>query len=467
MHNIYKTIQSSTIPSKMANSTSDINLESLSQWTEEFKTDLKTQFGGSVLQHANADDVLINRDQEIANKNFFNHKIEIEGLPVMDQKASGRCWLFASTNMLRVGAMKKYNLKEVQLSPSFLFFHDKLERANYFLQMIIDTYKEPAESRLVQWFLLDPAQDGGQFTMMTQIVDKYGIVPDQIYPDSYNTTNTRVMNRMLNFKLREFAMTLREALAAGKDVSIQRKEMQRQVYRLLTMFLGNPPKPTEEFTWEFYDKDGKYQSIKTTPLKYAADILEFNTPDYVSLLNDPRNDYNKLVKVDRLGNVANGDAVVYLNLEAEKLAQAVVHRIKSNKPVFFGCDTPKFMDKKRGIIDVDLWDFQLLGYDVDSMSKKERVVYGHSLMTHAMLITAVHVDDAGKPVRYRVENSWGSKSGQDGYYVMSQKFFEEYVYQVVVEKNELAALDVDAKVLDSTDYIVLPPYDPMGALAHL
>lgn len=451
----------------MANTTSGISIESLSEWTDEFKNDLKTQFGGSVLQHANVDEVLVNRKQEIANKNCFNHKIEIEGLPVMDQKASGRCWLFAATNLLRVGAMKKYNLKEIKLSPSYLFFHDKLERANYFLEMIIDTHKEPVESRLVQWFLQDPAQDGGQFTMMTQIVDKYGIVPDQIYPDSFNTTNSRIMNRLLNFKLREFALTLRESLSAGNDITLQRREMQKEIYRLLTMFLGNPPKPNEEFTWEFYDKDGKYQSIKTTPLKYATDILEFNTPDYVSLLNDPRNEYNRLIKVDRLGNVANGEPVVYLNLEAEKLAKAVVNRIKNNKPVFFGSDTPKFMDKKRGIMDVDLWDFQFLGYDVNSMSKKDRVIYGHSLMTHAMLITAVHVDEKGNPVRYRVENSWGTKSGQDGYYVMSQKYFEEYVYQVVVEKEELAAIDVDAKILEDKDQIVLPPYDPMGALAHL
>lgn len=451
----------------MANTTSGISIESLSEWTDEFKNDLKTQFGGSILQHANVDEVLVNRKQEIANKNCFNHKIEIEGLPVMDQKASGRCWLFAATNLLRVGAMKKYNLKEIKLSPSYLFFHDKLERANYFLEMIIDTYKEPVESRLVQWFLQDPAQDGGQFTMMTQIVDKYGIVPDQIYPDSFNTTNSRIMNRLLNFKLREFALTLRESLSAGNDITLQRREMQKEIYRLLTMFLGNPPKPNEEFTWEFYDKDGKYQSIKTTPLKYATDILEFNTPDYVSLLNDPRNEYNRLIKVDRLGNVANGEPVVYLNLEAEKLAKAVVNRIKNNKPVFFGSDTPKFMDKKRGIMDVDLWDFQFLGYDVNSMSKKDRVIYGHSLMTHAMLITAVHVDEKGNPVRYRVENSWGTKSGQDGYYVMSQKYFEEYVYQVVVEKEELAAIDVDAKILEDKDQIVLPPYDPMGALAHL
>ena len=450
---------------KMASKATSIEFESLTKWTNDFKSDIKTQIGGSVLQHSNIEDVLINREREIKDINVFNNKIEIEGLPVMDQKASGRCWLFAATNLLRVYAMKKYNLKEFKLSPSYLFFYDKLERANYFLEQIIDTHKEPIDSRLIQWFLTAPVEDGGQFTMMTQIADKYGIVPDQIYPDSFNTTTSRIMNKMVNFKLREYAMTLRNALSKGEDITEMKLDMQKEIYRLLTMFLGNPPKPNEEFTWEFYDKDGKYQSIKSTPKTFSNDVLEFKTPEYISLLNDPRNDYNKMIKVDRLGNIFNGEPVKYLNLEGEKLAQAVINRIKNNKPVFFGSDTPKFMDKNRGIMDTELWDFQLLGYDINTMSKKDRVLYGHSLMTHAMLITGVHLDDNGKPIRYRVENSWGTKSGKDGYYIMTEKYFQEYVYQVVVEKDELAALDVDVNILDSKDEIVLPPYDPMGALA--
>lgn len=446
--------------------TSPIDIDALTEWTADFKTDIKTQLGGSVLQHANIDTVLINREREIAGKHVFNNKIEIEGAPVMDQKASGRCWLFAATNLLRIGAMKTYNLKEIELSPSYLFFYDKLERANYFLDQIIDTYKEPVDSRLIQWFLKNPVEDGGQFTMMAQIAEKYGIVPDQIYPDSFNTTNSRIMNRIINFKLREFAMTLRNLLSEGKDVNEPKKEMQKEIYRLLTMFLGNAPKPDEEFTWEFYDKDGKYNSLTTTPVKFSSDILNFNTPEYISLLNDPRNEYNKMIKVDRLGNVSNGEPVTYLNVDIDKLSQAIVNRIKNNKPVFFGSDTPKFMDKQRGIMDTELWDFQLLGYDTNTMSKKDRVVYGDSLMTHAMLITGVHVDDnTSKPIRYRVENSWGTKSGTNGYYVMTQKYLEEYVYQVVVEKDELADLDIDVSILESKDQTVLPPYDPMGALA--
>lgn len=448
----------------------EINLESLDAWNQQLAADGKTQLASDVFQHADIDTVLINRSKEIENLNVFNNKIEIEGTPVMDQKASGRCWLFAATNMLRIQAMKKYNLKDIKLSPSYLFFYDKLERSNYFLQQIIDTYNEPVDSRLVQWFLSCPVSDGGQFTMMTQIADKYGVVPDHIFPDTFNTTNSKNLNRLLNFKLREYAMVLRNTLnnnENGKHEIIEiRKSMQNEIYRLLTVFLGVPPKPNDEFVWEYYDKDGKYQSVESTPLNFSSKVLDFNTLNYISLLNDPRNDFNKMIKVDRLGNLINGLDVTYLNLPMEKLSQAIINRIKNNKAVFFGCDTPKFMDKTRGIIDVDLWDYKLLDYDVNSMSKKDRVIYGHSLMTHAMLITAVHLDVNGKPLRYRVENSWGTKSGNDGYYVMSQKYFEEYVYQVVVEKDELKDLDVSEDVLQDEHPIVLPPYDPMGALAN-
>ncbi|KAG7837829.1 hypothetical protein KL942_004241 [Ogataea angusta] len=442
---------------------SEISLNSIAQWTDSFEKDPVSKLAASVFQHGNIEELLINRSREIADVHVFNTKVQQEGAPVTDQKASGRCWLFASTNMLRLKLMAKLNLKECQLSPSYLFFYDKLEKANYFLDQICDTYKEDVSSRLVQFFLTDPIGDGGQFTMMTQIVDKYGIVPNAVYPDSYNTTASRVMNKLLLAKLREYAQVLREKLAAGKSVEDDKAKMIAEVYRLQCIFLGVPPAPDKEFTWDFYDKDGKFQTITTTPKAFVKDVIEFDTPEYLSLLNDPRNPYNRKIKIDRLNNVVGTDPVTYLNVEIDVLADAVVNRIKNNKAVFFGTDTPKFMDNTRGIMDIDLWDYRLIGYDHRAVDKASRVLYNQSLMTHAMLITGVHLDDNGKPVRYRVENSWSNKKGSEGYYVMTHDYFKEYVYQVVVEKSEVPEL---VKLLD-TDPIVLPPYDPMGALANM
>ncbi|ODV87115.1 hypothetical protein CANARDRAFT_26543 [[Candida] arabinofermentans NRRL YB-2248] len=449
----------------MSGAAKKLSIDNLSLWSKEFLTSDKVgQLAASVCQHGNVDDLLINRSKEISNIHVFNHKIDPEGSPVTDQKASGRCWLFASTNMLRMQLMTKFNIKECQLSPSYLFFYDKLEKANYFLEQIIDTYEEDVNSRLIQWFLTDPICDGGQFSMMTQIIDKYGLVPNQVYPDSFNTTNSRIMNRLITSKLREFAQILREKLTKGEDITETQLSMQQEIFRLLCIFLGTPPKPTDQFTWEFYDKDSKYQSVTSTPLTFSSEVIGFDTSQYISLLNDPRNDYNKMIKIDRLGNVAGGEPVSYLNMDIETLATAVVNRIKANKAVFFGTDTPKFMDKKRGIMDVDLWDYQLIGYDHRGMDKASRVIYGNSLMTHAMLITAVHLSEDGKPVRYRVENSWSTKSGTDGYYVMTHDYFKEYVYQVVVEKGDISDF---VHLLDDKEPIVLPPYDPMGALARM
>ncbi|KAH3669413.1 hypothetical protein OGAPHI_001534 [Ogataea philodendri] len=442
---------------------SEISTSALDQWTQSFENDPISKLAGSVLQHGNVDELLINRSREIADSHVFNTKLEQEGAPVTAQKASGRCWLFASTNLLRLKLMSKYNLKEVQLSPTYLFFYDKLEKANYFLDQICQTYKEDVNSQLVQFFLTDPICDGGQFAMMTNIVDKYGLVPNSLYPESHSSSSSHVLNRLLLTKLREYAQVLREKLAAGESVEEDKKKMVAEIYRLQSIFLGLPPSPDAEFTWEFYDKDGKFQSVTSTPKKFVKEVVEFDTPEYISLLNDPRNEYNRVIKIDRLGNVVGREPVSYLNVEIDRLADAVVTRIKNNKAVFFGTDTPKFMDSSRGVMDIDLWDYKLIGYDHRAVDKASRVIYHESLMTHAMLITAVHLDENGKPVRYRVENSWSKTKGNEGYYVMTHDYFKEYVYQIVCEKSEVQDL---VHLLD-TDPIVLPPYDPMGALAKM
>ncbi|GMG19532.1 unnamed protein product [Ambrosiozyma monospora] len=455
---------SNTTTTTPENTAKTLTLDNLSKWAKEFETEDKVgQLAASVFQHGDIDTLLINRKREILDTHVFNNKVDPEGAPVTNQKQSGRCWLFASTNLLRLALMKKFNLKETQLSPSYLFFYDKLEKSNFFLEQIIDTYKEDVDSRLVQWFLTDPISDGGQFTMMTEVVKKYGVVPNSVYPDSFNTLSSRVMNRLITSKLREFAKILRDKLNKGENVTETKLEMQHEIFRLLCIFLGVPPKPDEEFTWDYYDKDNKFGTVTSTPLNFVKDVIEFDYPDYISLLNDPRNEYNKVVKIDRLGNIAGGDTVEYLNLEIEKLTAAVVDRIKNNKAVFFGTDTPKFMDKTRGVMDIDLWDYELIGYKPREMAKADRVTYHNSLMTHAMLITAVHLDKDGKPVRYRVENSWSEKSGSKGYYVMTQDYFEQYVYQVVVEKKDVPEL---VPLLKDESPVVLPPYDPMGALAN-
>lgn len=448
---------------------SSINIDKINSWDKEFKTDLSHQLASTVLKNDDANSILLNKSRLLQQDvRVFNTSISTEGAPVTNQRASGRCWLFAATNQLRLNVASELNLKEFELSQAYLFFYDKLEKANYFLDQIIDTHEEEDGSRLVDYLLADPTSDGGQYSMLLNLVKKYGLIPKDLYNDlPYSTTSSRTWNGLLKTKLREFAETLRSELASGNDVTELRSSMQKEIFRLMSLFMDIPPvKPDQEFTWSYEDKDKKVRTLKITPLEFASKYAKLDCSKPVSLINDPRHPYGKLIEIERLGNVLGGDKVLYLNVDNDVLSGLVVKRLKNNKTVFFGSHTPKFMDKQFGVMDVQLWNLPAIKYDL-KQSKSSRIKYGESLMTHAMLITGCHVDETtGKPVRYRVENSWGKDSGKDGLYVMTQEYFEEYCFQIVVDIDELPQ-ELSSKFSSKDEKpIVLPIWDPMGSLAH-
>lgn len=444
------------------------DVSSLASWSDAFNQDLNTQLGASVLRTYNAEEALINRDVFIKNSNkVFNTGVKVQGAPVTNQKSSGRCWLFASGNVLRLPFMEKHNVKEFQFSQLYWFFFDKLEKCNFFLEKFTESIDSSDEldinSRLIQHLLSDPTCDGGQFDMFINVAEKYGMVPHDLYPDAYSATASRTLNFLITTKLREFAQKLRQAKKEAPDSIPKLKEQQqKEIYRLMVIFLGQPPLPDQELVWDYKDKDDNVKKLTFTPLLFYKD-LGINLKDYVSLLNDPRNPYNKVIKIDKLGNVVGGKEVSYLNIAIDELAKYAVERLKNNQAVFFGTHTPIYMDKKRGIMDEELYNYKLIDFHADQ-DKASRIEYKQSLMTHAMVLTAVHLDDKGNPIRWKVENSWGKDSGQDGYYCMDHKYFNEYVYQIVVDKAELLG-DHKRIYEDAADPVVLPPWDPMGALA--
>lgn len=434
-----------------------ISIQDLQLWDDEFSQDPVHKLASTVLQQKGADELLINGSKV---PHVFSNVIDPEGAPITNQKSSGRCWLFATTNLLRRNVAVKLDLKEFQLSQSYLFFYDKLEKSNYFLDKIVETYEQDVDSRLVQALLADPISDGGQFTMVQNLLEKVAVVPLEVFPDVFTSTSSAKLNELLKSKLREFAEVLRAKKAAGEDITKLKNEQVKEVYKVLTIFLGTPPKPDDEFTWEYYDKNKKYFKVVSTAKKFFKEYVDFDYANAVSIINDPRQPYESVIKVKDLNNITGGREVVYLNLSNEVLTSLIVKRIKANKPVFFGSHTPKYMHRGKGIMDVDYFQYGTFGFE-QKQEKASRVKYGESLMTHAMLITGVNIDDDGKPNRYRVENSWGKDSGVDGYYVMTQKYFEEWCYQIVVDKDEIAEY---ADLLDQ-EPIELPLWDPMGALA--
>lgn len=430
----------------------------------------------SALSSANPQQVLATRAARVSDQHIFNVKIPSEGGPITNQRSSGRCWIFASTNVFRVALMSKYKLEAFELSQAYLFYWDKLEKSNWFLEQIIDTAGQDIDGRLVQTLLGDIVSDGGQWDMVYNLVDKYGLVPQSLYPDSWNAKSSGVLNSVLKNTLREYALKLRSmsrgsSRASPAVLSSQKDKMMREIQQIVTLLLGPPPKPTDEFTWEYKDRDGKAHELTMTPKDFAKDISSSELritsaviEGMVSLVHDPRHEPLSLLTVSRLGNIVGGRGVSYINVDMDTLKSTCVKMLKAGLPIFFGCDVGKFSDSTRGIMDTELIDYELgLGTSLLGMTKAQRLLTGESQMTHAMVLTAVHVDEqTNKPVRWRVQNSWGTTSGEEGWYVMSDAWMDEFVYQVVVDPRFCSK---EVRNVLGKEPIVLPLWDPMGSLA--
>ncbi|ANB15794.1 Lap3p [Sugiyamaella lignohabitans] len=444
-----------------------IEFKTLEDWSQKLLEDPKNRLALSAISNGDVSSIVRQRDASVIDKvHVFSDKVELEGSPITNQRSSGRCWLFASTNVFRVQVQKKYNLDDFQLSQAYLFFYDKLEKSNYFLQNIIETVDEPLDSRLVQTLLGDPVSDGGQWDMVVNLVEKYGLVPQTLYPDAFNASNSSKLNYIVVEKLREFALVLRKVSqdkSTSKATLLALKEkFVRTIHGILVIALGKPPSPNDVLNWEFVDKAGKFKAISTSPLDFYKTIVGFKATDYFSLIHDPRNSYKEPFTVERLGNIVDGKKIEYVNAEIDILKKAAIKSIQNNEPVFFGSDVGKFSERTEGIMDTNAWDYSL-AFNTDlGLTKKERLETKSSAMTHAMVLTAVNIVD-GKPTRWRVENSWGEDVGKKGYFIMSDDWFNEYVYQVVTTAKYVDKQYVD--IWKSKKYNVLPRWDPLGALA--
>ncbi|MBA64913.1 MAG: aminopeptidase [Candidatus Marinimicrobia bacterium] len=387
-------------------------------------------------------------------------------MPTTNQKSSGRCWGFAGLNLFRIYLGRKYNLKDFQFSQSFFMFWDKLEKSNYFLESIINTADKHWNSRLVMYLLNAPIQDGGQWDMWVNLVNKYGVVPQSEMPESFSSSRSMRMNRMITRKLRENAIILRGLKnkdASFDDINNEKNQMLEQIYKMLVIHLGNPP---NSFDWQTRDKKKNFLRFENLdPNSFYNEHIGLKLDDYVCLINCPMSDkeYNKVYTVNYLGNVIEGNSIRYLNVESEDMKRATINSLKDDQPVWFGCDVSKHFHRDLGVMDIDLFDYDSF-YDLKfGMDKASRLEYGDSQMTHAMLFTGVDLDTKDNPRKWRVENSWGNKGGDKGYHIMTDKWFDEYNYEVVVHKDHIPQKLLDLYLKEEP--IHLDPWDPMGALA--
>ncbi|MDR1878523.1 MAG: C1 family peptidase [Bacteroidales bacterium] len=423
--------------------------------TPEMKA-LQNAIGGNDINK-----LALNR-KNIGSDTYFSHRVNSKG--ITDQKSSGRCWAFTGMNVLRAKVIAKYNLNEFQFSINYIFFWDQLEKANLFLQAIIDTRSKPMEDKTVEWLFKNPIGDGGQFTGIVNLVTKYGAVPQEIMPETHSSSNTARMSQLLSLKLKEFALQLRETDKSGKNIQtatlMQKKtEMLGVIYRMLVLNLGEPP---SEFTWTQKDVNGKPVSTKTyTPLSFYTEFVDVDMSDYVMIMNDPTREYNKVYEIEYDRHVYDGYNWKYLNLPIEEVKKMAIASIKDSTMLYFSCDVGKFLNRETGFLDVHNYDYaSLMGTDF-TMNKKQRIQTFSSGSSHAMTLCAVDLDEQENPKKWLLENSWGATYGYKGFLVMTDEWFDEYMFRLVVDKKYIPE---NIRELLTQKPILLPPWDPMFSM---
>lgn len=439
-----------------------INKEMTKVARKEFlENDKKTVIQRSVIKNginASAE----NQSAQINNIPIFS--VDLATGKVANQKQSGRCWMFAALNTFRHQILNRFQLKDFEFSQNYTFFWDKYEKANYFYENILSTADQATDSRRVAFLLQTPQQDGGQWDMIVSIFQKYGVVPKTVMPESSSSSNSRELNDCLNKKLRKDASVLRTMVQTNqqkKEIQLVKEQMLKEVYSLLATSLGIPP---EEFDFEYRDEQQNYYLEQgLTPQSFYEKFVGLDLNNYISIINAPTIDkpYNKTYSVDMLGNVIGGKEVKYINVDMTTFKELAIKQLKQGESVWFGCDVGQYSNRKSGIMSLDSLEINEL-FDIDfTMTKAERLDYGESLMTHAMVLTGVDIVDE-QSTKWKVENSWGEKVGDKGFFVMSDEWMNQYTYQIVIRKELLSS---ELLAVWETEPTILAPWDPMGALA--
>ena len=390
---------------------------------------------------------------------YFN--IETKKQSITNQKSSGRCWMFSGMNVLRANFAKRTDSLKVTFSQDYLFFYDQLEKANLMLQGVIDTGKKPIDDQRVQFFFHHPLNDGGTFCGVADLTEKYGLVPTEVQPETYSAESTSRMSRIISSKLREQGLELRKMVNEGKkakDIQQRKTEMLSEIYHMLVITLGEPVK---EFTYAFRDKNGKTLTpVKTyTPQSFYQEVVgEKLNGTFIMVMNDPRREYYKTYEVEYDRHTYDGHNWKYLNLPMEDIEQLAIASLKDGRKLYSSYDVGKQLDRKRGFADTENYDYESLFGTTFGMNKAERISTFDSGSTHAMTLTAVDLDADGKPLKWKVENSWGSDSGHQGCIIMTARWFREYMFRLVVDKKY-----VSEKLLKDYDQkpVMVMPEDPL------
>lgn len=387
----------------------------------------------------------LNRDLQGKIDHYFKYRVDVKG--ITNQLSSGRCWMFTSMNVLRPSVMKKYNLSQFDFSHNYLYFWDIFEKANLFLENVIATVKAPMDDRAVVEYFKAPVSDGGVWNLYYNAAEKYGVVPQEVMPETAHSNNTGQMTSIINEKLRQGGYELRELAAAGKkgkDLQAAKIATLKDVYRILALCLGEPP---HQFTWRYKDKDGNIQELANyTPQQFYKEITpaDYNPNNYIMIMNDPTREYYKVYEIQNYRNTYEGVNWVYLNLPNEDIKKAALASIKNNEAMYASCDVGKQFNREEGILDPSMYDYESLFGVKMNMDKKARILTRQSGSSHAMTLVGCDTDSQDRPVKWEFENSWGANSGHNGYLTFTDDWFDEYMFRIVIRKDYLEGKALDA-----------------------
>ena len=402
----------------------------------------------------------LSKNAKPVSEDAFDISNKVPSAGISDQESSGRCWLFSGLNVLRSKMILRYDLGNFFFSQNYLFFYDQLEKSNLFLQSVIDCGNLPMTDRKVEWLFQNPLSDGGNFCGVQDLVSKYGLVPASVMPESYNANNTSRMSSILKLRLRQGGLELRNMVAkkAKKD-DLQRHKAKvlTDVYRILSMCLGTPP---EEFEYTLKNKEGKVvESATYTPLSFYKKYFSLNLKqDFLLFMNDPSRPFYKTYTVDMSRHTYDGTNWTFLNVPTSDMKEMAIASIKDSTVLYFSCDVNKQHDKKTGLLSMQNYDYDFLLGGEKGMNKAERIQTFASASSHAMTLTGVDLDAAGKSKKWLIENSWGEVSGHNGFLVMTDEWFDEYIFRLVVEKRYVPA---KLQKLFQQKAEELPAWDPL------
>ena len=434
-----------------------LSLKTVSAIRDTYKSTPENSALLNAVSNNDIKNLAVNRENEGKVNGMFSNKVVTSG--ISNQKSSGRCWLFTGLNTLKPMVQEKYKVNDFDFSHNYNFFWDQFEKANLFLNIAISTARKPLDDREVEWMFKNPIGDGGQWTTFADNVKKYGVVPESAMPDTYQSENTSMISKLLSRKLREDGLEIR--MITLSKISEEKKEeaklnMLAGIYRMLVLSLGEPP---VDFIWQFKDADGTISEPKTyTPNAFYDEIIGVDLGEFVMFMNDPTREYNKLYEIQYDRNLMEGNNWKYINLVNEQIKDFAKKSILANEAMYFSCDVGKQLNMQNGTLDVNNYSYNDLFGVQFGMDKKARIETFESGSTHGMALVGVNILADGSVDKWQLENSWGADKGDKGYLTMTDQWFDEYMFRIIINKKF-----IDEKVLNILDQkpTMLPPWDPM------